>query len=155
MAIKLRQVDIKNKLGDFEESCRGAGLKLTHQRLEIFRELAMASDHPSAEILHKRLQQRLSTLSLDTVYRTLATFEKHQLITKVATIESQARFEAEMDRHHHAICRQCGSITDFSWQSFDETLLPEAINGWGRIDKKNITLHGVCGTCTGVIAPKK
>lgn len=132
---------------DFEQACRNACLKLTHQRLEIFRELAAASDHPSAETLHKRLQKRMTTLSLDTVYRTLATFEKHRLITKVETVESQARFEADMDRHHHAICRQCRAITDFNWRSFDEVQLPKEISDWGRIDKKNITLHGICEKC--------
>jgi len=150
MPQKIHHLNIENKLRDFEQACRDAGLKLTHQRLEIFRELATSEDHPSAETLHIRLQKRLATLSLDTVYRTLATFEKHRLITKVETVESQARFEVELEKHHHAICRQCGAITDFVWHSFDEAKMPEAIIGWGRIDKKNITLHGICGKCANL-----
>ncbi|MBC8317138.1 MAG: transcriptional repressor, partial [Desulfobulbaceae bacterium] len=62
---------VQGKLRDFEKACRKANLKITHQRLEIFRELAKALDHPSAESLYKRLQKKLPTLSLDTVYRTL------------------------------------------------------------------------------------
>lgn len=142
-----RQAILEKKVRDFEQACRDAGHKLTHQRLEIFRELAMADDHPSAETLHGRLRVRMPTLSLDTVYRTLATFEKQQFITKVETVESQARYEAEMDRHQHAICRQCGAITDFIWESFDEAKLPQVIESWGQIDKKNITLHGICEKC--------
>ncbi|MBA3016202.1 MAG: transcriptional repressor [Proteobacteria bacterium] len=145
---KQRRANLDKKILDFEQACRGAGLKLTHQRLEIFRELASAEDHPSAESLHKRLQKRLAFLSLDTVYRTLATLEKYQLISKVETVESQARYEVEMDRHHHAICRKCGTITDFRWNSFDEDPLPETVKDWGWIEKKNITVHGVCGKCT-------
>lgn len=147
MTKKLARETLEQKLRDFEHACRTVNLKLTHQRLEIFRELAVACDHPSAETLYKRLRKMMPTLSLDTVYRTLATFEKHHLITKVETVESQARFEADMDRHHHAICRQCGAITDFSWSSFDAVRLPKEISGWGRVDKKNITLHGICGKC--------
>ena len=147
MSKKMQQAIIEKNLHDFEQACRDAGLKLTHQRLEIFRELAKAEDHPSAETLHKRLQKRLATLSLDTVYRTLATFEKNRLITKVETVESQGRYEADMDRHHHAICRQCGVITDFNWRAFDEVQIPQEISGWGWIDKKNITLHGICEKC--------
>ncbi|MGV1098041.1 Fur family transcriptional regulator [Thiovibrio sp. JS02] len=146
---------IQKQLGRFEEACREAGLKLTHQRLEIFRELALAGDHPSAETLHKRLLKRMPTLSLDTVYRTLATFEKHQLITRVETMESQARFEADLERHHHAICRKCGIITDFSWLSLDEAQLPEAIKGWGSVDKKSITLHGICEKCAKGSSPRE
>ena len=154
MSKKLKQANLERKLLYFGQACRDAGLKLTHQRMEIFTELALAEDHPSAETLHKRLQKRLAFLSLDTVYRTLATLEKHQLITKVETVESQARFEADMDRHHHAICRRCGTITDFNWHAFDEVQLPEVVKGWGRIDKKSITLHGICGECAKTSTPE-
>ena len=88
----------------FEHACRVAGLRLTHQRLEIYRELALSGDHPSAETLHQRLRKKVPTISLDTVYRTLATFARHGLINKVETTESQAQFEATGIRHHHLIC---------------------------------------------------
>ncbi|HBI15761.1 MAG TPA: transcriptional repressor [Desulfobulbaceae bacterium] len=131
----------------FEQACREKGFKMTQQRLEIFRELAAASDHPAAETIHRRLLPKLPTLSLDTVYRTLSTFEHHGLITKVDTTESQARFEAAGEEHHHLICRKCGRITDFYWQRFDETALPPDIDRWGRVSKKNVTLYGICKEC--------
>ena len=56
--------------------CEGAGIKLTHQRLEIFKELMTAQDHPSAEDIHRRLQKKMPTVAIDTVYRTLATFDE-------------------------------------------------------------------------------
>ncbi|WP_240732021.1 Fur family transcriptional regulator [Geobacter sp. FeAm09] len=104
----------------FGDACRAAGLKLTHQRLEIFRELARSADHPSAEALHQRLRQKIPTLSLDTVYRTLATFARHGMITKVETVESQGRFEVTLAPHHHLICGRCNTIMDFQWPSMDE-----------------------------------
>ena len=36
-------------MGQFERVCRDAGIKITHQRLEIYRELAQTGDHPDAE----------------------------------------------------------------------------------------------------------
>jgi hypothetical protein len=50
---------------------KASGVKLTAQRLEIFRELAATADHPDAETLFRAVQARLPTVSLDTVYRTL------------------------------------------------------------------------------------
>ena len=41
-------------MSEFAEACRKAGLKLTHQRLEIYKEIAAATDHPSAEDLYRR-----------------------------------------------------------------------------------------------------
>lgn len=137
-----------------EYACRKAGLKLTPQRLEIFRELAKASDHPLAETIHRRLLPRLPSLSLDTVYRTLATFEKYSLITRVDSRESQARFERAAEDHHHVICRNCGRITDFQWHRFDETSLPPEIEHWGTISKKNATLYGICRECDESSRPK-
>lgn len=131
----------------FEEACRDANLKLTHQRLEIYRELASATDHPSAETLHRRLQKAMPTLSLDTVYRTLATFEQHHLIKKVQTVDSQARYEARMIQHHHLICDTCKEIMDFYWTSFDASSVPEDIQAWGSIKNKNVTLYGTCRKC--------
>ncbi|MDO8947013.1 MAG: Fur family transcriptional regulator [Desulfocapsaceae bacterium] len=138
---------LQQQMESFGEACRAADLKFTHQRLEIYRELAGASDHPSAEILHKRLQKNMPTLSLDTVYRTLATFEQHHLVKKVETVGSQARFEAQMTQHHHLICDTCKEIMDFQWSSFDGASLPEDIHQWGAIRNKNVTIYGTCRRC--------
>jgi Fur family transcriptional regulator, peroxide stress response regulator len=138
---------LQENLKSFESACRKAGLRLTHQRLEVYRELSQSADHPSAEILHQRLRRTIPTLSLDTVYRTLATLAGHGLINKVDTIESQARFETTTDRHHHLICSRCKEIIDFQWHSIDATPLPEEIQGWGRIENKNVVVYGVCNKC--------
>ena len=67
-------LEMRENLTAFEHACRNAGLRLTYQRLEIYGELARSFDHPSVELLHQRLRRKIPTISLDTVYRTLATF---------------------------------------------------------------------------------
>jgi Fur family peroxide stress response transcriptional regulator len=106
-------MSVEDRLRDFEEVCRKEGLKITHQRLEISRVLLNSHDHPTVEKLYHRLQPNLPTISLDTGYRALTTLEQHGLFVRVETEESQARFEGEMEEHHHAICTKCGKITDF------------------------------------------
>jgi Fur family peroxide stress response transcriptional regulator len=134
-------------LCDFEAACRRIGLKLTHQRFEIYRELAASTDHPSAELLHRRLIKKFPMLSMDTVYRTLGTLIQHGLIHKIETIESQARFEVIYERHQHLICRQCRQVVDFQWPSIDEVLLPDEIMHWGKIDGRNVVIYGICNKC--------
>jgi len=141
------KVDLSKWTVEFENACRRVNLKVTHQRLEIFRELAGADDHPSAENLYKRLIKKLPTLSLDTVYRTLATLEKYLLITRVQTLLSQARYDARMDKHHHTVCNRCGTITDFKWNLFDNVEVPAAVVGWGKVIKRNAVLEGICKEC--------
>lgn len=143
--------NIQEKVNDFEAACRHAGLKVTHQRMEIFRELADSTDHPTAEVLHRRLTQKIPMLSLDTVYRTLTTLWKHGVIQKVETIESQARFEVVFNRHHHIICRQCREIMDFQWPSIDDMNLPDTLTQWGKIDSRNVVIYGICNHCIEMI----
>lgn len=139
--------DFQQLLGQFETICKTAGLKVTQQRLEIYRELLEARDHPSAETLHKRLAKRLPTLSLDTVYRTLATFEQCKVVQRLETRESQARFEALTSRHHHFLCHQCGKVIDFMWPGFDAIEPPASLTGIGAVEGAHVVMHGQCADC--------
>lgn len=139
----------KERLAAFEAACRMRGLRLTPQRLEIFRTLAAATDHPAAEQLHERLQRKMPTLSLDTVYRTLVTLTQYGLVNKVDTVESQARFEVQKGPHHHLICHQCREISDFAWPLFDDFELPEEVKFWGEVNRKSVTVYGICRKCCG------
>jgi Fur family transcriptional regulator, peroxide stress response regulator len=135
------------QLEEFETSCRDLGLKVTHQRVEVFRALFMSTDHPTADILYQRLRKKLPMISLDTVYRTLATLAKYGLINRVETPESLARFEIAQIQHHHMICRSCGEIKDFIWSIIDKTALPDEVQTWGKIDNKSMVVYGICKKC--------
>ena len=137
----------KDLLADFESVCRRIGLRLTHQRREIYRLLLNADDHPSAETLYERLRQEMPTISLDTVYRNLHMLEAHDLIARVPTGKSQARFEAKRTKHHHLVCSLCGEITDVQWESFDDSELPGYVSSWGHVVEKQVTMTGVCEKC--------
>ena len=138
---------LPQQLAMFQEICREKGLRLTPQRLEIFQELARSDDHPSAEKLHQRLVERMPTLSLDTVYRTLGTLAEHGLINKVETVESQAHYEVVHHAHHHLICENCGRIIDFEWPQLDRSELPAEAKEQGRFERKSVVAYGICRAC--------
>jgi Fur family peroxide stress response transcriptional regulator len=138
---------ILKMMDDFSEACRKAGLKLTHQRYKIYLELLNSSDHPAAEALYRRLLVKIPSISLDTVYRTLATFEQHGLISRVQTVESHARFEVRLKHHHHLICSVCNEVMDFHWENFDRSSLPANISEWGAVRNRHAVIYGVCNKC--------
>ena len=140
----------KKTVKEFEKICRDHGLKLTHQRIEILRVLASYAEHPSAEKIYKRLVSKFPTLSLDTVYRTLFTFEKLGIISRVQVLDDRGRFDANLTPHHHMICTKCKSIIDFYWPTFDEIELPLETKKWGRIKSKQVELRGTCDSCIAV-----
>lgn len=134
-------------MSEFAEACRKAGLKLTHQRLEIYKEIAAVTDHPSAEDLYLRVKGRLPTVSLDTVYRTLDTFERHGLAHKVPVIKGPARYDAGMRPHHHCVCAKCRKIMDLEWHAVDAVELPPETQQWGKVTDRYVQLYGVCARC--------
>ena len=138
---------LRKRLAHFEDVCREKGLKLTHQRREIFRDVAEDTTHPSAEDVYKRLKRRLPALSLDTVYRTLATFEQLGLIQRVQLLENIGRYDSNVSTHHHIECRRCQSIRDFDWPEFDALDASFAAEGWGKVTGKRVEVWGVCDQC--------
>lgn len=139
--------DCEEMIERFIQVCRDAGLKVTHQRIEIYRELLSSSDHPSAELLHKRLAEKMPTVSLDTVYRTMATLEQYGLVSRIQTAGSLARFEAVTTPHHHLICEKCNQVVDFQWPEFDSAALTPMVEQWGRVSSKNVVMCGICAKC--------
>lgn len=137
----------EDKIRLFQHICEEEGLKLTHQRLEILRELDKATDHPSVETIHKRVQARIPTISLDTTYRTLSTFERYGLVSKVLVHEDRARFCGDPSPHHHLYCKSCKEIGDFPWDKLDGVDLPAEIEKWGQISSKTLILEGTCNKC--------
>jgi len=131
----------------FEQTCRRIGLRATPQRLEVYRELARSGDHPSAEAIHRRVRERLPTMTLDTVYRTLGTLEKVGLVVRVSVVGSSARFEANTTHHHHFVCRKCGFILDVYSRKLDRAMSSSDLPDGYDIDWAQVELRGTCPKC--------
>ena len=129
--------------------CEKAGIKLTHQRLEIFKELMTATGHPSVEDIHKRLQQRMPTVAIDTVYRTLATLDELGVTRKLQLANIRNLFDTNRALHHHFVCDRCRKVEDVYWSEFDLAPLPEGISGIGQVRSRHLELHGICTACLG------
>ena len=139
---------LQEKLEQFECTCRSNGIKITHQRREIFILMASSQDHPSAEAIYKRIKFKLPMISLDTVYRTLTTFENAGIISRVQALDDRVRFDANLNLHHHLICTRCKGVVDFYWPAFDSIQLPPETIRWGTIKVKQAELRGGCAKCS-------
>jgi Fur family peroxide stress response transcriptional regulator len=131
----------------FEEVCRNSGAKLTHQRMEIFREVAQTGDHPDAEKIFQGVRKRMPTVSMDTVYRTLWWLKDLGLITIIGPPRERARFDANLSRHHHFVCTQCGLTRDFFSDELDNLKLPDSVLSIGRVEKTQVEVKGLCLKC--------
>jgi len=129
-------------------------MKVTHQRMEIFGELAAGAEHPDAESIYQRVRKRVPVISRDTVYRTLSMLETHGLVHKVESLFERVRYDANPDRHHHFVCTVCGLVGDFYSDALDRLPIPESVKRLGRIDMVQVQIRGVCSACVGRKAKK-
>jgi Fur family peroxide stress response transcriptional regulator len=128
-------------------SAKQAGLKLTPQRLEIFRALAGTEQHPDAETLFRAVQRRMPTVSLDTVYRTLWMLHDLGLVTTLGPHRSGLRFDANLERHHHYVCVRCGLVSDFYSEELNDLRLPDAVRQLGSVVEAQVEVRGLCERC--------
>ena len=139
--------DSTDRIAWFLERCQQAGIKATHQRTEIFRELAQTEEHPDAETIYERVKRRIPAISQDTVYRNLRTLAEQRIIQKVGAIGYRTRFDANLDPHHHFVCTACGMIRDFYTGEFDRFQSPRSVREMGSVDSVHVELRGICKVC--------
>jgi len=140
-------VDQKKALNAFESKCREHGLSITPQRAAIFRELVSSSDHPSAVSIFKKVRAYYGNISLDTVNRTLLTFQEIGLAKVVESSGDPKRFDPNLDPHHHFRCMKCGKIVDFQNASYDAIEIPPEIQEKYLVMDKRVYLEGFCDNC--------
>lgn len=135
------------KIHWFVGRCREAGLKVTPQRLAIYKELLGTDEHPSAEMLYEKLKPAWPTLSLDTVNRTVLTLSEIGAAFIVEGSGGARRFDAALEHHQHFKCVKCERIVDFHHEPFDEIELPPAVAGKFTVLRKTVYLEGICDLC--------
>ncbi len=126
---------------------REAGLRITHQRLEVVREIAASQEHPDVESIYAGVRVRVPTISLDTVYRTLATLADQGLVVRVGTASGRMRYDANASRHHHFVCTRCGMMRDVSDPELDAVVAPASVAALGCVESVDVQLRGVCIEC--------
>jgi Fur family peroxide stress response transcriptional regulator len=137
----------EQRLERLRTAAREAGLKLTPQRLEVFREIAGSQEHPDAETVFRAVQERMPTVSLDTVYRTLWALHDLGLVTTLGPQQSGVRFDANLERHHHFSCVRCGLVRDFESPKLDDLPLPAGLRSLGSVLNAHVEVRGLCTRC--------
>jgi len=138
---------VEKRIAEFLDICRQQGVKATHQRTEILRELACSDEHPDAETILARVRQRIPAISVDTIYRTLRLLEERGVIARVSSMRDRARYDANTDRHHHFVCTECGMIGDFYSAAVDRFPVPREVSEIGSVEGVYVELRGICRNC--------
>lgn len=132
---------------------RRAGVKLTHQRVEILRELAQPDRHPDADTLFQAVRVRVPTVSRDTVYRTLWRLRDLGVLTTLGPRQDAIRFDTNLAPHHHFVCVSCGLVRDLPVDAFAPVHVPGSVASLGRSIEARVEVRGVCAACEALPSP--
>jgi len=104
---------------DLERKCIDAGVKMTGQRRVILQVLADSDDHPSVETVYRRACEIDASISIATVYRTLHLLDEMNLVQRHDFNENHARFETNLEHHHHLIDLDTGEVVEFKDEALE------------------------------------
>ena len=139
--------ELGKKMDAFQARCRAQGLRITPQRMAIYRALLETDQHPSAEAVFRQVRQVFPTISLDTVNRTLLTLSDMGVAFVVPGSGDAKRFDADVTRHQHFKCIKCKRIIDFHHEPFDQIPVPEDLGMRFTVLRTTVYVEGVCDRC--------
>jgi Fur family transcriptional regulator, peroxide stress response regulator len=122
-------------------------LKLTPQRIAVYKYLMHTKEHPSAETIYKGLLEEYPTMSLATVYKGLKTLVEVGLIQEINVGEGNFRYDGNIEAHPHIQCMNCGKVDDVDNVSFDD--LNQRIKDFTNYEILNnqVYFYGFCPDC--------
>ncbi len=140
-------------LQDVLKELRKAGIRLTPQRQEVLQALfdGLQGDcqPQSAEEILQVVRKRYPGVSPDTIYRTLATFQKLGLVREVNFRDGCRRFELVLQggHHHHLVCLRCGRSRELPFCPADCLVRVQEYCPDFEIEDHAFTVFGYCPKC--------
>jgi len=126
---------------------RARGLKVTPQRLSIFRALEhLDGRHPSADMVYELVVAELPTISRKTVYQTLHDLADLRELQQLDLGTGSYRFDAELEPHHHLVCEVCGGVRDIRLD-LTTMALPAGLSADFTVTSTEVVLRGTCTAC--------
>lgn len=141
---------LEQKISSFRLKCRKRGLRVTPQRVVVYRILVESNEHPSAERVYQQARKELPNISFDTVNRTLLTLNEIGAALVVEGSGDAKRFDGNLEKHQHFKCIKCKRIVDFHYKPFDNIPVSKVISGKFKILRRTVYFEGICDLCNRV-----
>ena len=131
------------------------GSRLTSHRLALARLLSTSENHPNASQLYEKLRVQFPTVSLATIYKTLALLKEEGEVLEI-DLHGDSHYDgAKPFPHPHLICENCGTILDGDEAQIIGKLHKEIEDKYGfQITRPQLNFYGLCSDCRGQIKNK-
>ena len=131
----------------WDERLRGAGLRVTRQRLSVLGVLA-EQPHVDADTIVSAARTVHPSLSPQAVYGVLRALVAGGLARRIEPAGAPARYELRVgDNHHHLVCRGCGAVADVDCAVGAAPCLTPSDTAGFVVDEAEVVFWGLCGDC--------
>jgi Fur family transcriptional regulator, peroxide stress response regulator len=135
------------RLGEFVARCRKRGIALTPQRLAVIEALLASENHPSAVEICATVRRTHPHVSLATVHRILEQFCEVGEARKVTLLHDLARYDGNVEAHHHVLCVRCRRVHDVEIPEVDKLFGSIASLGEFALLRCSLEIDALCGQC--------
>lgn len=143
----MKKEKLESYLKNFMEVCQKNNIKVTPQRIEIFKELIKYNDHPTVTKVFNRIRKKFPHISFDTVNRTLQLFVEVGLAKLVEGVEDIRRYDGITSHHNHFHCVRCNRIIDIYDENLNNINIPEDLKEKLTIIDAKVIFNGFCEKC--------
>ena len=135
------------RLGEFVARCRQRGIAVTPQRLAVVQALLASENHPSADEICVAVRRKHPHVSSATVHRILEQFCEVGEARKVTLLHDIARYDGNVEPHHHVLCIRCRRVQDIEIPEVDKLL--EGIPSLGQFAllRCSLEIDALCRRC--------
>ncbi len=135
------------RLREFVARCRQRAIAVTPQRLAVIRVLLAAENHPSAEGICAAVRRTHPHVSLATVHRILEQFCEVGEACKVTPLHDVARYDGNVEPHHHVVCVRCRRVQDLEIPEVDKLLEGRPGLGEFALLRCSLAIDALCRRC--------
>ena len=135
------------RLSEFVARCRKLGIAVTPQRLAVIAALLASENHPSADEICAAVRRKHPHVSLATVHRILEQFCEVGEGRKVTLLHDAARYDGNVEPHHHIVCVSCRRVLDVEIPEVDRLLEGRSSVGQFTLLRCSIEIDALCRRC--------
>jgi Fur family peroxide stress response transcriptional regulator len=136
------------RLDQVIEKLRARDFRITPQRLAVLKILSESKKHPTVEQVYAQVRQEFPTISLATVYKTVALLKEMGELLELGMRDGSSRYDGNKPwPHSHVICTQCKNIVDYEELPLEKLRRDAAAKTGFRIVDLQLDFLGVCPLC--------
>ena len=139
--------DPSSRFDELISALQERNYRLTPQRVELVRLIALSEGHPNAAQLYSRVRSQFPTISQATVYKTLGLLKEMDQVLEIDLHEDRHYDGNRPEPHPHCICIQCNQISDAELELDSSSLNKIEERSGFHIIRPQITLFGLCPDC--------